>query len=142
MVVNNAAVWGSGVTEAYSVKQQQRMFDVNYFGVVRIYNAVLPFMRKQKFGLFINLTTGASGFTTQYVVPYFASKLAIESLTEGLNEELRPFNIDNVTIQPGAYDTGMNLKEGIQPDRPEVIAEYGDKASVPMTKMIEGLIGS
>ncbi len=59
-----------------------------------------------------------------------------------MNEELRPYNIDNVTIQPGAYDTGMNLKEGIQPDRPEVIAAYGDKASVPMASMMEGLIGS
>jgi NAD(P)-dependent dehydrogenase (short-subunit alcohol dehydrogenase family) len=141
VVVNNAAVWGSGIMEAYSIEQHKRMFDINYFGVVRLYNAVLPLMRKQASGLFINITSGASGFTNPYLVPYFTSKLAIESLTEGMQDELKPFGIDSVTIQPGVFDTGMDLKEGIRPDRPEIVDAYGEKATVPMEKMITALLG-
>lgn len=142
VVINNAAIWGAGIMEAYSIEQHKRMLDINYFGVVRVYNAVLPVMRRQGTGLFINITSGASGFTIPYLVPYFTSKLAIESLTEGMQEELRPFNIDNVSIQPGVYDTGMDRKEGIQPDKPEIIAAYGEKATVPMQKMVTSLLSS
>ncbi len=142
IVVNNAAVWGAGIMEGYSVRQHQRMFDINYFGVVRVYNAVLPIMRKQESGLFINITSGASGFTNPYLVPYFASKIAIESLTEGMQDELKPFHIDSVSIQPGVFDTGMNLKEGVRPDRPDIVAAYGEKATVPMEKMVSALLGS
>lgn len=141
IVVNNAAVWGSGIMEAYSIEQHKRMFDINYFGVVRLYNAVLPIMREQLSGLFINLTTGASGFTNPYLVPYFTSKLAIESLTEGMRDELKPFGIDSISIQPGVFDTGMNLKEGVKPDRQEIIDVYGEKATVPMEKMMTALLG-
>ncbi len=142
VVVNNAAVTGVGVMEAYSTRQQERMFDINYLGVVRVYNAVLPIMRKQGSGLFINITTGASGFTLPYMVPYFASKMAVESLTEGMQEELRPFHIDNVSLQSGVFDTGMSKKEGVQADRQEIIEAYGEKATVPMQKMLSVLLGS
>lgn len=54
VLVNNAAVSGFGLLEAYSIDQIRRMFEVNFFGVIRTYQAVLPSMRKARKGLIIN----------------------------------------------------------------------------------------
>src|SRR3569833_3141897 len=61
VLVNNAAVAGFGLLEAYSLDQFRQMLDVNAFSVLRTYQAVLPSMRKEKNGLIINITSGASG---------------------------------------------------------------------------------
>jgi NAD(P)-dependent dehydrogenase (short-subunit alcohol dehydrogenase family) len=108
VLVNNAAVAGFGLLEAYSIDQIRQMFEVNFYGVIRMYQAVLPSMRKEKNGLIINITTGASGHTLPFMIPYFASKFGVETITEGLQDELKQFNIENVSIQPGVYPTEMN----------------------------------
>jgi NAD(P)-dependent dehydrogenase (short-subunit alcohol dehydrogenase family) len=74
VLINNAAVTGYGLLEAYSIDQVKNMFEVNFFSVLRTYQAVLPSMRQHKSGLIINITTGASGHTLPYMIPYFASK--------------------------------------------------------------------
>jgi NAD(P)-dependent dehydrogenase (short-subunit alcohol dehydrogenase family) len=84
VLVNNADVSGFGLFEAFSIEQIRQMFEVNFYGVVRTYQAVLPAMRGAKSGLIINLTSGASGHTMPFMVPYLASKFAVETITEGL----------------------------------------------------------
>jgi NAD(P)-dependent dehydrogenase (short-subunit alcohol dehydrogenase family) len=59
VLVNNAAVSGFGLLEAYSLARIREMFEVNFYGVVRTYQAVLPVMRMAKRGLIINITSGA-----------------------------------------------------------------------------------
>ncbi|WCT14264.1 SDR family oxidoreductase [Mucilaginibacter jinjuensis] len=131
ILINNAGVNGFGLLEAYSINQIKAMFEVNFYGVIRTYQAVLPVMRKQKNGLIINITSGASGHTLPFMIPYLAAKFGVESITEGLQEELRKFNIENVSIQPGAYPTEMNngSKAGIHADNPEIAKEYEPEAS-------------
>jgi len=131
VVVNNAGVSGFGLLEGYSIDQIRAMFEVNFYGVLRTYQAVLPSMRKAKSGLIINITSGASGHTLPFMIPYLASKFGVESITEGLQDELRQFNIENVSIQPGVYPTEMTngSKAGLPADKTDIVAEYGEKAN-------------
>ena len=130
VLVNNAGVSGFGVAEAYTLDQVRRLFEVNFYGVLRTYNAVLPSMRARKDGLIINLSTGASGFTVPFMVPYMASKFAMESLTEGFQHELKDYGIENVSIQSGVYPTEMNtgVKPGVNADKEDIVAAYGSAA--------------
>jgi NAD(P)-dependent dehydrogenase (short-subunit alcohol dehydrogenase family) len=143
VLVNNAGVAGFGLVEAYSLDQMRQIFEVNFYGVLRTYQAVLPSMRKVKKGLIINLSTGASGHALPFMTPYMASKYAVETITEGIQEELRDYNIENVTIQPGVYPTGMNngTKAGVNADRAEVVAEYGEAATQKFQAFGTGLFG-
>jgi NAD(P)-dependent dehydrogenase (short-subunit alcohol dehydrogenase family) len=143
VLVNNAGVAGFGLVEAYSLDQMRKMFEVNFYGVLRTYQAVLPAMRKARSGLIINLTTGASGHALPFMTPYMASKYAVETITEGIQEELRDYNIDNVTIQPGVYPTEMNngQKTGINADRADIAAEYGNAATEKFNTFGAGLFG-
>jgi NADP-dependent 3-hydroxy acid dehydrogenase YdfG len=75
VLVNNAGVTGFGLVEAYSLDRVREMFEVNFYGVLRTYQAVLPTMRQAKRGLVINLTTGASGFSLPFMVPYWPQSL-------------------------------------------------------------------
>ena len=144
VLVNNAGVAGFGVVEGYSIDQIKNMFDVNFYGVLRTYQAVLPSMRKEKNGLIINLSTGASGFTLPFMIPYMASKFAVETLTEGIQSELKDYNIENVTIQSGVYPTEMNTgaKAGILTDKPEIVAAYGEAATEKFNAMGSALFGN
>ncbi len=143
VLVNNAAVSGFGLLEAYSLDQVRKMFEVNVYGVLRTYQAVLPSMRKEKAGLIINITSGASGHTMPFMVPYLASKFVVESFTEGLQDELADYGIENVSIQPGVYPTEMTngSKMGINADKQEIIDQYGDAATEKFNALGAGLFG-
>lgn len=143
VLVNNAGLAGFGVTEAYTLDQVKRLFEVNFYGVLRTYNAVLPSMRARKDGLIINLSTGASGFTLPFMVPYMASKFAMEALTEGFQHELKDYGIENVSIQSGVYPTEMNtgVKPGVNADREDIVVAYGNAATDAFNAMGQSLFG-
>jgi NAD(P)-dependent dehydrogenase (short-subunit alcohol dehydrogenase family) len=143
VLINNAAVNGYGLLEAYSIEKIRQMFEVNFYGVVRTYQAVLPSMRKAKSGLIINITSGASGHTLPFMIPYLASKFCVESITEGIQEELMQFGIENVSIQPGVYPTEMTsgVKTGILSDKPEITGAYEPIATEMFSALGAGLFG-
>ncbi|WP_394678516.1 SDR family oxidoreductase [uncultured Sphingobacterium sp.] len=143
VLVNNAAVSGFGLLEAYSLDKIRQMFEVNFYGVIRTYQAVLPTMRAHKSGLIINISSGASAHTSPFMIPYFASKFGVESITEGLQDELKQFNIDNVSIQPGVYPTEMNTGEkiGINADKPEIAELYDPVATEQFNAIGAALFG-
>lgn len=143
VLINNAAVTGFGLFEAYSMDNIRKLFEVNFFGVVRTYQAVLPAMRSAKSGLIINITSGASGHTLPFMIPYLATKFGVETLTEGLQDELDQFNIENVSIQPGVYPTEMTngSKPGVGADKPEIAAAYDPIATAQFNAIGSGLFG-
>ena len=143
VLVNNAGLAGFGLVEAYSIDQIKKFFEVNFYGVIRTYQAVLPSMRKAKSGLIINLTSGASGHSMPFMGPYLASKFGVEAITEAIQDELSQFNIENVTIQPGVYPTEMNSgsKTGVQADKPEITEEYNPIATEMFNAIGAGLFG-
>lgn len=142
VLVNNAGITGYGLVEAFSIDRVREMFEVNFYGVLRTYHAVLPAMRQAKHGLVINLTSGASGHTLPFMGPYLASKFAVESITEGIQEELRNYHIENVTIQPGVYPTEMTdgTKTTTNADRADIEAEYGEASVAQFNSLVGGLI--
>ncbi|QEM11725.1 SDR family oxidoreductase [Mucilaginibacter rubeus] len=143
VLVNNAAVAGFGLLEAYSLDRIRQMFEVNFYGVIRTYQAVLPAMRAAGQGLIINITSGASGHTMPFMIPYLASKFGVESITEGLQDELAEYGIDNVSIQPGVYPTEMNTgqKPGVNSDKQEITDAYGEAATQKFNAIGAGLFG-
>jgi short-subunit dehydrogenase len=100
-------------------------------------------MRKNRDGLIINLTSGASGHTLPFMIPYLASKFGVESIVEGLQEELKQFGIENVSIQPGVYPTEMNngSKAGIHADKPAIVHAYDPIASEQFNTLGTALFG-
>ncbi|GAB4050669.1 SDR family oxidoreductase [Spirosoma litoris] len=143
VLVNNAAVAGFGLLEGYSLDQIRTMFEVNFYGVIRTYQAVLPSMRQARSGLIINITSGASGHTLPFMIPYMASKFGVETITEGLQDELREYGIENVSIQSGVYPTEMNtgVKTGVNADKAAIIAEYGEAAMQQFNAIGQSLFG-
>ncbi len=100
-------------------------------------------MRKARSGLIINITSGASGHTLPFMIPYLASKFCVESITEGIQEELLQFGIENVSIQPGVYPTEMNtgVKAGILSDKPAITEAYEPVATEMFNALGSGLFG-
>lgn len=128
VVINNAGVAAVGVTEAYSAEQFQQMFDVNFFGVVRVNRAVLPSMRQRRSGLLIHISSGAGRVTVPAMAAYCASKFALEALADAYRFELLPFGIDSVLVEPGIYRTPI-FDRLVQPADVERLASYGKAAA-------------
>jgi short-subunit dehydrogenase len=125
VLVNNAGVVGFGLFEATKVDTIKSMFDVNVFGVMRLYQAVLPSMRKNKSGLIINVSSGLGVLSSPFVAAYAATKFAVEGLTEGIRHEVKEYGVETVTILPGAFPTEISGKAGFGADKLEVIESYG-----------------
>lgn len=105
VAVNNAG-WGyGGAIEETSIVEAKALFETNFFGVLRVCQAVLPSMRARRQGLIVNVSSvgGLMGMPFQGL--YSASKFAIEGLTETLRMEARPWGIDVVALAPGDIQT-------------------------------------
>jgi short-subunit dehydrogenase len=116
LLVNNAGVGLFGAAEESSIVQAQALFEVNVFGVLRLTNAVLPAMRRQKSGRIINLSSVLGLIPAPYSALYAATKHAIEGYSESLDHELRSLGIRVVLVEPAYTKTsfGENL---VRPDR-------------------------
>lgn len=117
LVVNNAGIGLLGGAEESSVAQAQRLFDVNFFGVARVINAVLPIMRKQRSGRIINMSSILGLIPSPFNAFYASTKHAMEGFTESLDHELRAFGIRVLLVQPGVTRTSFeeNLTRADQP---------------------------
>ena len=101
-VIINCAGYGiSGAVEFTETKDAKAQFDVNFFGMVNVNKAIIPYMRKQCAGRIVNISSVAAVTHIPFQTYYSASKAAIESYTCALDNELKPFNISVVAIQPG-----------------------------------------
>ncbi len=130
VLVNNAGEMNNGVTEAFTLEQVQRQFDVNFFGSVRTCRAVAPFMRKQGSGLLIQISSLAGRAVFPYFGIYCASKYAVETLAETYRYELKPFGIDSVIVEPGPFATGL-FRSAPKAADVGVLVEYGEFSRMP-----------
>lgn len=130
VLVNNAGYFGGGLAETYTEEDLENMFDVNLKGVWRTTKASLPTMRNQGEGLIINISSSLGRFSAPFMTVYNSTKHAVEGLTEGLHYEVKPFGVEAVLIEPGAFPTEIFGKTAYGADS-DVIAGYGDLAKVP-----------
>jgi NAD(P)-dependent dehydrogenase (short-subunit alcohol dehydrogenase family) len=108
VLINNAGLGIASPVESAQIEDVQRVFDTNVTGVIRMVQAALPQMRRQGFGLIINISSIGAEMGLPYRGIYSASKAAIERITEALRTELAPFGIQACSIQPGGVRTNIN----------------------------------
>jgi len=102
-VLVNAAGFGShGALEDAPISDAKYQLEVNVFGLARLTQLVLPYMRKNNFGKIINISSVAGKVAGPYSSWYHASKFALEGLSDSLRQEVKQFGIDVVVIQPGS----------------------------------------
>src|SRR4030095_3672708 len=130
VVVNNAGIYATGITESFTEDDVDKVMDVDVKGPWRIIRAALPHMRNQGDGLIINISSVAGRFSFPFQTVYNVAKFAVEGLTEGLHYEVRPLGVDVVMIQPGAFPTDIFGKTVTGSDS-TVINGYGELAKVP-----------
>ncbi|HEU4324739.1 MAG TPA: SDR family oxidoreductase [Roseiflexaceae bacterium] len=124
VVVNNAGYGVAGISEATSIAQMQRLFDVNVWGVHRVNQAVLPHMRRQNSGLLVYISSTSSRSVLPALGAYSASKAALDALARGFAHDLIDTGIDTTIIQAGGFSTefGQNTEKSADT---EVWSEYG-----------------
>ncbi len=120
ILINNAGFGVFGPLEEFPIEKTKEIFDTNYFGALRLIKEIVPVMRDQRKGLIINITSLAGKFVIPFQVHYSSTKFALNALTEGLRQELRPFGIKVVAVEPGDINTNFNnvTQFGIAEDSP------------------------
>lgn len=107
VLVNNAGIGGAGPLEIVPEEDHRAIFDTNYFGAIRMIQAVLPGMRERGSGTLANITSGAGRFPAPNQVPYAASKHALEAASDALAMEIGRFGLRVVIIEPGVSLTNV-----------------------------------
>ena len=105
---NNAGYGLYGPVEELSMDKVQQQFEVNVYGVARLTQKVLPYMRAKREGLIINTSSMGGKIYTPLGAWYHASKHAIEGFSDCLRMEVKEFNINVVVLEPGVINTGFN----------------------------------
>jgi NAD(P)-dependent dehydrogenase (short-subunit alcohol dehydrogenase family) len=105
VAINNAGYYLSGLEEAVTTEQAQRLMDTNFLGPVRVNRAVLPHMRRQRSGVLMHISSGAGRVVVPSAGFYCASKFALEALAEAYSYELAAQGIESVIVEPGQYET-------------------------------------
>jgi NAD(P)-dependent dehydrogenase (short-subunit alcohol dehydrogenase family) len=110
VLVNNAGIGGNGVIEESTPQMYHDAFNVNVVGAIRCTQQVLPNMRERKSGTIVNITSVVGKFAAIAQAPYVASKWAFEGVSEELAQEVAPFGIRVVIIEPGVTKSSIFAK--------------------------------
>ena len=110
VLVNNAGIGGNAVAEECPPSLYLDLMNVNVCGAVRCLQQVLPGMRARGHGAIVNITSIAGRLAALAQSPYVASKFALEGLSEGLAQELAPFGIRVVIVEPGVTKSAIFAK--------------------------------
>lgn len=134
ILINNAGGGFAKTTEQATEEEMKWVTDLNYFGVVRCTKAVLPFMRKQKSGHIINITSVGGLVGQPFNEFYCAAKFAVEGYTEALASYLTlDFCIKFTLVEPGGIATefmkstmGKTIENGklAHPDYMQIFDKY------------------
>lgn len=107
-LVNNAGYVISGALEETSIEEARQLFETNFFGVLRVTNAVLPAMRQGGHGRIVNISSVVGFLPAPYMGLYAASKHALEGYTETLDHEVRRFGVRAMLVEPAYTKTKIN----------------------------------
>ncbi|WP_321784423.1 oxidoreductase [Paraburkholderia sp. J94] len=122
VLVNNAGYGHEGVMEESPLAELRKQFDVNVFGAVAMMKAVLPFMRAQRRGHILNITSMGGYITMPGISYYCGSKFALEGISEALGKEVAPLGIAVTAVAPGSFRTDWAGRSMMR--TPRSIADY------------------
>lgn len=135
IVVSNAGYGIAGPIETTKMADIERQFAVNYFGAIRLIQAVLPSMRARRCGRIIVISSVAAVVSIPFQIAYTCTKASLNQLVLGLNNELRPYNIELVSIMPGDIKTPFT--EHRQYNKESSCPIYGNRSLTSIRKMEE-----
>lgn len=107
ILINNAGVGITGAVEEIPNEEIHKAFVVNLYGPISVMKAVLPYMRKRKKGLIINITSIAGYMGLPYRGVYSATKGALELITEAMRMEVKDFGVHIANVAPGDFATNI-----------------------------------
>jgi short-subunit dehydrogenase len=133
VLVNNAGFGFAGAVEETSMEEVRNVFEANFFGTLKLTQTVLPFMRKEKNGHIVQISShgGIKAFAGFGI--YNASKFALEGFSEALAQEVSPLGIKILIVEPGPFRTNFASKRlGLAE---KVIGDYSETAGAFRTKL-------
>jgi NAD(P)-dependent dehydrogenase (short-subunit alcohol dehydrogenase family) len=129
VLVNNAGYGLNGAFEDLAMDEIKAQYETNVFGLIRMTQAVLPIMRRQKSGAIVNISSGAGRFGFPSGSAYVSTKFAVEGLSESMSYELEPFGIKVAIVEPGVIRT--NFADGL------VVAKKSKDRSSPYSQLMQ-----
>jgi NAD(P)-dependent dehydrogenase (short-subunit alcohol dehydrogenase family) len=128
VVVNNAGYANSAAIEDTSAEDFRAQIEANFFGVVNVTRAALPVLRQQRSGYFIQFSSvGGRVGGTPGIAAYQAAKFAVEGFSEVLANEVAPFGVKVIIIEPGAFRTDwQGSSMAFAPVSPDYEATVGE----------------
>ena len=130
VMINNAGLMPQAPLERLKIDVWERMIDVNIKGVLYGIAAALPHMKRQKAGHFINVSSVAGHKVGQGFAVYAATKYAVRALSEGLRQEVKPYNIRTTVISPGAVATELP-NTATDPDTADRVRKFYADVAIP-----------
>ncbi len=130
VMINNAGIMPLAPLEYLKIEEWNQMIDVNIKGVLYGIAASLPYMKQQKAGQIINISSVAGHKVTQGFAVYCATKYAVLAISEGLRQEVKPYNIRTTVISPGAVATELPNSTTVT-DVAENIHKYYAQNAIP-----------
>jgi NAD(P)-dependent dehydrogenase (short-subunit alcohol dehydrogenase family) len=130
ILVNNAGIAVAATMEEISLADLHKIFETNYFGIVRVSQRVLPAMRERRRGRIINLSSVAGKIASPIFGPYSSTKHAVEAMSDAMRLELLPFGIHVAIIEPGYIPSNM------QAAATELSSAYVQRAETSPYQMI------
>jgi NAD(P)-dependent dehydrogenase (short-subunit alcohol dehydrogenase family) len=134
VLVNNAGYSLGGALEDLSMEEIKSQYETNLFGLIRVSQAVLPTMRKQRSGRILNISSGAGIFGFPGLSAYVSTKFAVEGLSESIAYELEPFGIIVILIEPGFIKT--NFAHAM------VVAKKAQDPASPYSELMQRIMAS
>lgn len=134
VLVNNAGYALGGALEDLSMEEIKAQYETNLLGLIRVTQAVLPIMRRQKSGIIVNLSSAAGIFGIPGASAYTSTKFAVEGLSESIGYELEPFGIKVVLIEPGFVKT--NFANAM------VLAKNSQDPASPYLRMMQRIVAN
>lgn len=130
VILNNAGLMPHSPLERGKVRDWDRTIDVNLKGVLYGISAVLPHMKAQRSGHIINVSSVAGHVVRPGSAVYAATKTAVRVISEGLRQEVKPYNIRTTVISPGAVAT--ELPDSVtEPDVAQNVREVYQRLAIP-----------
>jgi NAD(P)-dependent dehydrogenase (short-subunit alcohol dehydrogenase family) len=144
VLVNNAGRTQVGAVEETTDEELRALFELHFFAPAALTRLVLPAMRAQRSGAIVQMSSVGGQTTAPGFGAYCATKFALEGLTETLRDEVRPFGIHTLIVEPGAFRTGLfradaaylsdempEYADTVGPTREYVRTGHGEQAGDP-----------
>jgi NADP-dependent 3-hydroxy acid dehydrogenase YdfG len=139
VMINNAGLMPQSPLERLKVDEWDRMIDVNIKGVLYGIAAALPYMKQQKAGHIINVSSVAGHKVRPGTAVYAATKHAVRALSEGLRQEVKPYNIRTTVISPGAVATELP-NSVTDPDTAARIHQFYKEVAIPADSFARAVV--